>query len=123
MVGFIISIIISLKNSRPIPRRKSAEFSAASKFRENNKNFDCRQCFSYFRNRHDRKFRRRLHEMTEEINFVENYKMIYNYFEIYIFENSQCSHHQIFNLTKKNSSVRKIISQQNLQTVFQLLSI
>ena len=56
--------------------------------------------------------------MIEKIDFAENYKMIYDYFEIYVFENNQRNYHQIFNLTKKNSFVRKIISQQNRQIVF-----
>ena len=112
-----------LRNSDAFNTHQSAEFSAVSKFRKSNKNFDCRQCFLYFRNRHGRKFRRRLHEMIEKTDFAENYKMIYDHFEVYVLESSQRSHHQIFNLTKKTSFVRKITSQQNCQTVFQLLSI
>ena len=113
----------NLRNFDTFNTHQSVEFFAVSKLRKNNKNFDCRQCFSYFKNRQNRKFRRRLHKMTEKSDFVENYKIIYDYFEIYVFENNQRSHHQIFNLTKKNLFVRKIILQQNRQTVFQLLNI
>ena len=51
--------------------------------------------------------------MIEKTDFVENFKLIYDYFEIHVFKNGQRSHHQIFNMTKKNSFVRKITSQQN----------
>ena len=61
--------------------------------------------------------------MIEKINFVENFELIYVYFEIYVFKNDQRSYHQIFDITKKNSFMRKIISQQNRQTMFQLLNV
>ena len=40
----------------------------------------------------------------------KNFELIYDYFEIYVFENDQRSHYQIFNMTKKNSFVQKTIS-------------